>query len=334
MAAASGADWTGPAWRVRAAVRAFRRAYPGVGDEVCVALSGGADSLALTAAAAAEFAEVTALVVDHGLQPGSGEVARDAAAAARGLGVGARVLVVVVTPDGTGPEAAARSARYAALDAARDGRPVLLAHTLDDQAETVLLGLGRGSGARSLRGMAAWDAPWGRPLLGVRTADTREACRALGLDWWEDPHNVDPAFTRVRLRREVLPLLEDVLGGGVAEGLARTAKLLRGDDDELDRLAAAVPVAPDGTLDVAVLEPLARAVLTRVLRRWLLGRGVPSPTYAQITAIAALVTDWRGQGGVAVGGGGSAGAGVAEGSGRLVARRRHGKVVLEIDRAS
>nr|WP_291086200.1 tRNA lysidine(34) synthetase TilS [Dietzia sp. UBA5065] len=315
-------------------MRAFRRAYPGVGDEVCVALSGGADSLALTAAAAAEFAEVTALVVDHGLQPGSGEVARDAAAAARGLGVGARVLVVVVTPDGTGPEAAARSARYAALDAARDGRPVLLAHTLDDQAETVLLGLGRGSGARSLRGMAAWDAPWGRPLLGVRTADTREACRALGLDWWEDPHNVDPAFTRVRLRREVLPLLEDVLGGGVAEGLARTAELLRGDDDELDRLAAAVSVAPDGTLDVAVLEPLARAVLTRVLRRWLLGRGVPSPTYAQITAIAALVTDWRGQGGVAVGGGGSAGAGVAEGSGRLVARRRHGKVVLEIDRAS
>ncbi|MDI4659410.1 tRNA lysidine(34) synthetase, partial [Xanthobacter autotrophicus] len=126
----------------------------------------------------------------------------------------------------SGPEAAARVARYAALDAARRGRPVLLAHTLDDQAETVLLGLGRGSGARSLRGMAAWDAPWGRPLLGVRAADTRAACRDLGLEPWNDPHNTDPAFTRVRLRREVLPLLEDVLGGGVAEGLARTAALL------------------------------------------------------------------------------------------------------------
>jgi tRNA(Ile)-lysidine synthase len=276
---------------------------------------------------------VTALVVDHGLQPGSRQVARDAAAAARGLGAGAEVLVVVVDSDGSGPEAAARTARYAALDAARGGRPVLLAHTLDDQAETVLLGLGRGSGARSLRGMAAWDAPWGRPLLGVRAADTRATCRALGLDWWEDPHNTDPAFTRVRLRREVMPLLEDVLGGGVAEGLARTAELARVDDDELDRLAATVPVGPDGALAVDVLEPLPRAVLTRVLRRWLLDRGVPSPTYVQITAIAALVTDWRGQGGVAVGGGGSARAGEAGGPGRLVARRRHGKVVLEIDRA-
>jgi tRNA(Ile)-lysidine synthase len=319
---------------VRAAVRAFRRAHPEIGDEVCVGLSGGADSLALTAAAAAEFAAVTALVVDHGLQPGSDRVARDAAGAARGLGVRARVLVVVVDPDGSGPEAAARAARYAALDAARDGRPVLLAHTLDDQAETVLLGLGRGSGARSLRGMAGWDAPWGRPLLGVRTDGTRAACRALGLDWWEDPHNVDPAFTRVRLRREVLPLLEEVLGGGVAEGLARTAGLLRTDDDELDRLAAAVPVATGGALDVSTLEPLTQAVLTRVLRRWLRAHGCPSPTYAHLTAVAALVTRWHGQGGVAVGGAGPAEPGVSGGRGRLVARRRHGKLVLEIDRVS
>lgn len=317
---------------MRAAVRAFRRAHPGVDDEVCVALSGGADSLALTAAAAVEFGSVTALVVDHGLQSGSDRIARDAATAARGLGVQARVLVVVVTPDGSGPEAAARRARYAALDAARSGRPVLLAHTLDDQAETVLLGLGRGSGARSLHGMADWDAPWGRPLLGVRATDTRGACRALGLDWWDDPHNLDPAYARVRLRREVLPLLEDVLGGGVAEGLARTADLLRVDDDELDRLAAAVPVCSDGGLDVSGLEPLPRAVLTRVLRRWLLGRGVPAVTSVQLTALAALVTDWRGQGGVAV-----ARAAVVDGAdirGRLVARRRHGKVVLEIDRAN
>ena len=305
---------------------------------MCVGLSGGADSLALTAAVTAEFAEVTALVVDHGLQPGSGEVARDAADAARGVGARAEVLVVVVPQDGSGPEAAARTARYVALDAARAGRPVLLGHTLDDQAETVLLGLGRGSGARSLRGMASWDAPWGRPLLGVRASDTRTACRDLGLDWWEDPHNTDSAFTRVRLRHEVLPLLEEVLGGGAAEGLARTAELLGVDDDELDRLASGVSVAPDGTLSVAHLEVLPAAVLTRVVRRWLLDHGVPSPTYAHLTAVAALVTDWRGQGGVAVGGTGPAvavtGAGVAADRGRLVARRRHGKVFLEIDRAT
>ncbi|MET3861135.1 tRNA(Ile)-lysidine synthase [Dietzia sp. 2505] len=328
------ARWTGPAWTVRRAVRAFRRAHPEVGDEVCVALSGGADSLALTAAAVTEFADVTALVVDHGLQAGSDEVARGACRAAQRLGARSRALVVVVDPDGSGPEAAARTARYAALDAAREGRPVLLAHTLDDQAETVLLGLGRGSGARSLRGMAAWDAPWGRPLLGVRATNTRAACRALGLDWWDDPHNLDPAFTRVRLRREVLPLLEDVLGGGVAEGLARTAELLRTDDDELDRLAAAVPASGDGGLDVSVLEPLPIAVLTRVLRRWLLANGCPSPTYAHLSSVAALVTDWHGQGGVAVGGTGPDGSGVSAGRGRLVARRRHGKVVLEIERAS
>lgn len=333
MAAASGA-WTGAAWAVRSAVRAFRRAHPEVGDEVCVALSGGADSLALTAAATAEFADVTALVVDHGLQPGSDEVARRAAVAARGLGAAAEVLAVVVAQRGSGPEAAARSARYTALDAARRDRPVLLAHTLDDQAETVLLGLGRGSGARSLRGMAAWDAPWGRPLLGVRAADTRAACRGLDLTWWDDPHNTDPTYTRVRVRREVLPLLEDVLGGGVAEGLARTAELARVDDDELDRLAEAVPVGDDGALDVSRLERLPTAVLTRVLRRWLLSRGVTSPTYAHLTAVAALVTDWRGQGGVAVGGTGPAGTRGVGPTARLVARRRHGKVVLEIDRAS
>lgn len=335
-----GPEWTGPAWAVRSAVRAFRREYPEIGDDVCVALSGGADSLALTASAVAEFGSVEALVVDHGLQAGSAEVASDAVAAARGLGAQGQVLgVVVVDSGGEGPEAAARTARYSALNEARAGRPVLLAHTLDDQAETVLLGLGRGSGARSLHGMAAWDAPWGRPLLGVRTDDTRATCRAADLDWWEDPHNIDPTFTRVRIRREVLPLLEEVLGGGVAESLSRTAGLLRVDDDELERLARAISIESDGTLDIAVLAPLPEAVLTRVLRHWLRSHGVASPTYAHLSAVAALVTHWRGQGGVAVGGRATSG-GVGSRTGtpdsvtRLVARRRHGKLWLEIDRAT
>ncbi|WP_460867234.1 tRNA lysidine(34) synthetase TilS, partial [Rhodococcus aerolatus] len=222
---------------VRRAVRAWCAEHgPG---PVAVACSGGADSLALTAAAVAEAGPVTALVVDHALQPGSAAVADRAAATARTMGCAqARVLTVAVTGPG-GPEAAARRARRAALRGAADG-PVLLGHTLDDQAETVLLGLGRGSGARSLAGMRAWDPPWGRPLLGVRRADTAAACAELGLDPWHDPHNDDPAFTRVRLRHEVLPLLEEVLAGGVAAALARTAAQLREADAALDAVAAAV----------------------------------------------------------------------------------------------
>ena len=140
-----------------------------------VALSGGADSLALTAAAVVELPAVVALVVDHGLQPGSRGVAETAAERALGLGcVDAKVLAVTVDRDG-GMEAAARRSRYAALAAARGDSPVLIAHTLDDQAETVLLGLARGSGPRSIAGMTPWDPPWGRPLLGIRRAVTRQA---------------------------------------------------------------------------------------------------------------------------------------------------------------
>ena len=177
------------------------------------------------------------VIVDHGLQPDSAAVAETARAQAVALGcVDAQVLCVQVGNDG-GPEAAARAARYAALGAYRGG-PVLLAHTLDDQAETVLLGLGRGSGARSIAGMRPYDPPWCRPLLGVRRTTTHAACGELGLTAWQDPHNSDRRFTRSRLRLEVLPLLEDVLGGGVAEALARTATALREDTELIDALAA------------------------------------------------------------------------------------------------
>ncbi|AUN39090.1 tRNA lysidine(34) synthetase TilS [Tsukamurella tyrosinosolvens] len=289
----------GPAaLRVRHAVRAWRTAH-GSGPTVAVALSGGADSLALLTGALAEGLDVVALAVDHGLQEGSAAVAERAAATARELGARATVLTVTVSGPG-GPEAAARAARYAALDAARDGAPVLLGHTLDDQAETVLLGLGRGSGARSLAGMAAWAAPYGRPLLGVRRADTRAACAELGLTPWEDPHNLDPRYTRVRVRTEVLPLLEDVLGGGVAESLARTAASLRADNDALDGLAPA-PSGPD--LPVEELAGLPAALRIRALRTWLAGRGARALTGAHLAAVDALVTDWHGQGPTAIPGG-------------------------------
>jgi tRNA(Ile)-lysidine synthase len=211
------------------------------GRPVLVACSGGADSLALAAATAFECRGRAAglITVDHGLQPGSDAQAR--AVAIQGYELGFDPVSIVRVDVGTngGPEAAARTARYAALDAAAAAldADILLGHTLDDQAETVLLGLGRGSGPRSIAGMRAVEGRYRRPFLGLRRATTEEACAALGLQPWDDPHNADPSYQRVRLRREVLPLLEDVLQGGVAEALARTAALTREDVDALDALA-------------------------------------------------------------------------------------------------
>jgi tRNA(Ile)-lysidine synthase len=228
-------------FEVRRAVRDALAALPEAARRapLVVGCSGGADSLALTLAAAAVRGpdDVRAVVVDHRLQEGSAERAAATVALLAERGIAARVHAVDVTGPG-GIEAAARRARQTALCAARPhaDSPILLGHTLDDQAETVLLGLGRGSGARSLAGMRRWDPPWLRPLLTVRRTTTRAAC--AGLEVWDDPHNADPRFTRVRLRHEVLPLLEDVLSGGVAEALARTAEQLRDDVDALDAVAA------------------------------------------------------------------------------------------------
>jgi tRNA(Ile)-lysidine synthase len=285
-----------------------------------VALSGGPDSLALTAIAA-PLRPTTALIVDHGLQPDSAAVAETARNQAVALGcVEAQVLRVHVGNDG-GPEAAARAARYAALGAHRDG-PVLLAHTLDDQAETVLLGLGRGSGVRSISGMVPHDPPWCRPLLGVRRAVTHAACRELDLTAWQDPHNSDRRFTRTRLRLEVLPLLEDVLGGGVAEALARTATALREDGNLIDTLAAqALPEVTAGSgLSARALAALPDPVRRRVIRGWLLAGGATGLTDKQIRGVDTLVTAWRGQGGVAVGS--------ALRNERLMAGRRDGVLTL------
>lgn len=290
----------------------------------CVALSGGPDSLALTAAAATVL-PTTALIVDHGLQPGSAAVAQTARRQALELGcVAAQVLTVDVGVAG-GPEAAARTARYAALDGARCGAPVLLAHTLDDQAETVLLGLGRGSGARSIAGMRPCDPPWFRPLLDVRRSLTHAVCAELGMPAWDDPHNHDRRFTRVRLREEVLPLLDDVLGGGVAEALARTAAALREDNDALDAMADQdlASAASAGALTIASIGPLPAAVRRRVIRGWLLAGGARDLTDGQIRGVDDLIVAWRGQGGVAVGCG--------RPRTRLFAERSDGTLVLRFE---
>jgi tRNA(Ile)-lysidine synthase len=309
---------------LHAALTAFTREYVTAAPRWCVALSGGPDSLALTAVAA-KVRPTTALIVDHRLQAGSGDVAATAREQALSMGcVDAQVLCVDVGVEG-GPEAAARIARYRALDTARGDAPVLLAHTLDDQAETVLLGLGRGSGARSIAGMRPLDPPWCRPLLGVRRTVTHAACAELNLTPWHDPHNSDRRYTRARLRAEVLPLLEDVLGGGVTEALARTATALREDTEALDELAAneLAVVSTAGSLDTARLVGLPEAVRRRVIRGWLLAGGASGLTDKQIRGVDTLVTAWRGQGGVAVGS--------PLRSRRLIAGRRDGMLTLHTE---
>jgi tRNA(Ile)-lysidine synthase len=298
------------------------------GDLVLTACSGGADSLALAAALAfvAPRAGLRAggVTVDHGLQEFSAERAVDLASLLGKLGLDPVRIRTVTVAGQDGPEAAARAARYHALDqTARDDQAaaVLLGHTLDDQAETVLLGLARGSGARSLAGMPARRDPYRRPLLGLRRATTAAACAELGLEPWQDPHNRDFRFTRARVRHQVLPALEGALGPGVAEALARTASQLRADADYLDDLAFAEsghlrePCSDPAGLDTKRLAALPAAIRTRVLREAAIMAGCPPGALGagHVEQVDALVTGWRGQRWVDLPGG-------------VRARRRDGRV--------
>jgi tRNA(Ile)-lysidine synthase len=282
---------------------------------VLVACSGGADSLALASATAfvaprlgLRFGLVT---VDHGLQAGSARRAADVADWARGCGF-EPVEVAAVDVGGLpgGPEAAARSARYTALSsvAARCGAAVvLLGHTRDDQAETVLLALARGAGPRGMAGMPYRKGVLVRPLLGVARAETRKACAALGLAVWEDPHNTDPAYTRSRVRADALPALIAALGPAVVDNLARTAGQLAADSALLDSLAvAALGSARTGAgLSVSILAGLDPAIRGRVLHFWARELGAPGGalSHRHVVALDALVTDWHGQGATSLPGG-------------------------------
>ena len=280
------------------------------GSALVVACSGGADSLALLAAIVFESRRdehrVVGLTVDHGLQQGSAQHAEAVADQMRALGVSQALVVSVDVGTTGGREAAARTARYAALDQAaveHRAAAVLLGHTLDDQAETVLLGLARGSGARSLSGMAPVAGIYRRPLLALSREATVAACDAEHIAFWQDPHNVDPSYTRVRVRQQVLPVLENELGPGVAAALARTARLLRDDADALDTMAAAARVAVQDEHGDLLVEPLQSwppAVRRRVLRLAALAAGCPATELflVHVDAMDALVTNWRGQQGV------------------------------------
>jgi tRNA(Ile)-lysidine synthase len=271
-------------------------------------VSGGADSLALAAAAAHAAphlgVRVVATIVDHGLQPESAETARRAADTVRSLGVEAEIVPVVVGSDG-GPEAAARAARYAALDDAAErwnAGAVLLGHTLDDQAETVLLGLARGSGSGSLKGMAMVTGRLVRPFLAIRRADTQAAVAEIGLEPWDDPHNDDSTFARVRVRTRVLPVLEAELGPGVAEALARTAEQEREDAEAFDEMIGEFieeicePAEAGLSVDVGPLAVNPAALRNRIIRLVARSEFGVSLSRTHTLAIAALVTDWHGQG--------------------------------------
>ncbi|MEV5436750.1 tRNA lysidine(34) synthetase TilS [Streptomyces sp. NPDC052682] len=297
---------------------------------VLVACSGGADSMALASALAFEAPKLGiragGVTVDHGLQPGSGLRAEEVVLRLRELGLDPVESVAVTVGREGGPEAAARDARYAALDsvAERHGAAaVLLGHTRDDQAETVLLGLARGSGIRSLSGMAAVSGAAGRyrrPFLQLDRQTARKACMAQSLPVWDDPHNADPAYTRSRLRHEGLPALEKALGKGVVEALARTAQLSRDDADALDAWAAQAEATvrdAAGLLECAKLYALPPAVRRRILRRAAIEAGAPAGSLfaRHIEEVDRLITGWRGQGAINL-------------PGKVVAQRQGGRLVI------
>ncbi|MEU6007357.1 tRNA lysidine(34) synthetase TilS [Streptomyces sp. NPDC047453] len=297
---------------------------------VLVACSGGADSMALASALAFEAPRLGiragGVTVDHGLQADSDLRAEEVAQRLRGLGLDPVEAVSVTVGRGGGPEAAARDARYAALDAAAErhgAHAVLLGHTRDDQAETVLLGLARGSGIRSLSGMAAVSGAGGRyrrPFLDIDRQTARKGCMVQSLPVWDDPHNTDPSYTRSRLRHEGLPALEKALGKGIVEALARTAQLSRDDADALDAWAgqAEATVRDDaGLLECAKLYALPPAVRRRILRRAAIDAGAPAGSLfaRHIEEVDRLITGWRGQKAINL-------------PGRVVAQRQGGRLVI------
>jgi tRNA(Ile)-lysidine synthase len=288
----------------RVAVRRVLAEIP-TGARVGVAVSGGADSMALAVAthleSKARAHHVVALIVDHKLQSGSEVVARNTAKALQAVGIEDVEILEVDVEIRDGLESSARRARYGALEKyARDHdlTNILLGHTKNDQAETVLLGLARGSGTRSLSGMAVQRGIFLRPLLGIDRSTTVEVCDDLGIEYWRDPQNDETTFTRVRVRR-LLPELDREIGPGIVDALSRSAELLRDDADALDLYAMEFFKTIDPSdIDLTRLASLPRAVRTRVLRMAIYALGAPEGSLGadHIAPIEALVSEWHGQG--------------------------------------
>ena len=296
---------------VRNAVRHWLEKYE-AGDKVLVAVSGGADSLALAYALAVEAKKlaitVICVTVDHQLQSESANQADKVVGQLKDFEI--ECIVKKVNVEITeGLEASARKARYQAIEEVvqqENAVAVFLGHTKDDQAETVLLGLARGSGTRSLSGMAHHNGIYIRPLLEITRVQSEEFCIEIGLKFWSDPHNQDSQFARVRVRTEALPTLEKTIGPGISDALARSAHLLRDDADALDHWAQREAIHLDlADLDCAHLETLPRAIRTRILRTAIYAAGAPAGSVSaeHVSAAEALISAWNGQGALSLPGG-------------------------------
>lgn len=292
---------------LRNAVRPFLEKLE-AGDKFLVAVSGGADSLSLAKALIVESEPLAlqpiAITIDHQLQEGSELQAQRVENQLKEIGYDQVLVKKVLVSLESGLEAGARDARYAAIGEGVEETKavkVFLGHTRDDQAESVLLGLARGSGARSLSGMAPENGIYLRPFLSITREESEAACREWGLEFWNDPHNLNTEFTRVKVRREVIPYLEEHLDPGISRALVRSAALLRDDADALDLWAE----REASDLDCERLAALPRAIRTRIIRRAALSAGATPGqlTFEQVGAIDALICAWKGQGAVSLAGG-------------------------------
>jgi len=283
------------------------------GDGVLVAISGGADSLALAFAVLKEAQELSinpiGVTINHQLQDGARAQAEKVSTQCTEMGYSEVIIKDVEVSMESGLEAGARDARYRALDQiaiVKNAKLIFLGHTKDDQAESVLLGLARGSGTRSLSGMAAKNGLYVRPMLSLSRETSEQVCIENNLEFWSDPQNQSLEFTRVKVRNVVLPVLEENLGPGVSDALARSAAIFRDDADALDAIAELECESLNlADLECKVLEKMPRAIRSRILRRAIYAAGAPSGAIsaAHLAFVEALVTAWHGQGEVSLPGG-------------------------------
>ena len=276
-----------------------------------VALSGGADSLALASAVASEASRkgatfyAGAVIVEHGLQEATKKVAEDTAQLAREFGLDPVMIIPVsITEKGLGAEGDARAARYSAFEEAVEkthARGVIIGHTMNDQAEQVLLGLARGSGARSVSGIAEQRDMYIRPMLEISRKETEESCREMGIDFWVDPHNSHEEYARVRVRKNLLPQMIEELGEDVVQNLARTAQIAREDSDAMDfiideKIESLVEISDNEySFNVQELQRLPVAIRKRMFKK--LAKNYMNADFmsTHCEAVNALIDEWNGQ---------------------------------------